>query len=183
MLLPALAATILFFTLNPASAQTALNDGFARDSRQPIDQTLTIESTTTDISNQIKTMQTPVQVPGQVAVPGQAQTQGGAPQNTAAATPCTTSATSLYDSARRDYTSGKTDIAVAEFNDYLRCYGNTELAPNAVVTSGATLQVCPLLDPTIHAEQGGPMADAPQYDCAKSTTTSPRRRPARPRRT
>src|ERR1700745_2868311 len=49
-LLPALAATILFFALNPASAQTALNDGFARDSRQPIDQTYTdhIRKYTTD---------------------------------------------------------------------------------------------------------------------------------------
>ena len=49
-LLPALAATILSFALNPASAQTALNDGFARDSRQPIDQSYTdhIRKYTTD---------------------------------------------------------------------------------------------------------------------------------------
>src|SRR5580704_7493572 len=49
-LLPALAATILSLALNPASAQTLLNDGFARDSRQPIDQAYTdhIRKYTTD---------------------------------------------------------------------------------------------------------------------------------------
>jgi hypothetical protein len=49
-LLPALAATILSLALNPASAQTPLNDGFARDSRQPIDQAYTdhIRKYTTD---------------------------------------------------------------------------------------------------------------------------------------
>jgi hypothetical protein len=39
--LPALAATTLSLTLHPASAQTALNDGFARDSRQPINRAYT----------------------------------------------------------------------------------------------------------------------------------------------
>src|SRR6201987_42993 len=77
-LLPALAATILFFTLNPASAQTALNDGFARDSRQPIDQTYTdrIRKYTTDpqFSSRLvdylpasPTVPTPVKVLGDVA--------------------------------------------------------------------------------------------------------------------
>jgi hypothetical protein len=49
-LLSALAATILSLALHPASAQTALNDGFARDSRQPIDQAYTdhIRKYTTD---------------------------------------------------------------------------------------------------------------------------------------
>ena len=49
-LLPALAATILSLAFHPASAQTALNDGFARDSRQPIDQAYTdhIRKYTTD---------------------------------------------------------------------------------------------------------------------------------------
>src|ERR1700755_928275 len=43
-------ATILSFALHAASAQTGLNDGFARDSRQPIDQTYTdhIRKYTTD---------------------------------------------------------------------------------------------------------------------------------------
>jgi hypothetical protein len=78
LLLPALAATILFFALHPASAQTALNDGFARDSRQPIDQTYTdhIRRYTTDpqFSSRLvdylpasPTVPTPAKVLGDVA--------------------------------------------------------------------------------------------------------------------
>src|SRR5438552_18798183 len=77
-LLPALAATILFFALHPASAQTAVNDGFARDSRQPIDQTYTdhIRKYTTDpqFSSRLvdylpasSTVPTPAKVLGDVA--------------------------------------------------------------------------------------------------------------------
>ena len=44
---------------------------------------------------------------------------------------------------------------------------------NAATTSGTTLLVCPLVYPTIKAEQGGPMADAPQYNCAKKATAQP----------
>jgi Zinc carboxypeptidase len=49
-LLPTLAATILSLALHTASAQTVFSDGFARDSKQPIDQTYTdhIRKYTTD---------------------------------------------------------------------------------------------------------------------------------------
>jgi hypothetical protein len=77
-LLPALVAPILFFALNPASAQTALNNGFARDSRQPIDQMYTdhIRKYTTDpqFSSRLvdylpasSTVPTPAKVLGDVA--------------------------------------------------------------------------------------------------------------------
>lgn len=39
------------------------------------------------------------------------------------------------------------------------------VAAGSATTVGATLEACPLLDPTIHAEQGGPASDAPAYDC------------------
>jgi hypothetical protein len=48
-----------------------------------------------------------------------------------------------------------------------------KVASSSATTSGRTLEACPLTNPTIHAEQGGPMADAPQYDCAKKTTAKP----------
>jgi hypothetical protein len=48
-----------------------------------------------------------------------------------------------------------------------------KVASSSATTTGSTLEVCPLTNPTIHAEQGGPMADAPQYDCAKKTTAQP----------
>jgi len=37
----------------------------------------------------------------------------------------------LYNNGLRDYNSGKYDIAGQEFNDYLKFYGNTDLAGNA----------------------------------------------------
>src|SRR5450432_58876 len=37
----------------------------------------------------------------------------------------------LYNNGLRDYTSGKTDLATQEFNDYLKFYPNTDLAGNA----------------------------------------------------
>src|ERR1700739_1174584 len=77
-LLPAIAATILSFAFHSASAQTAFNDGFARDSRQPIDQAYTdhIRKYTTDpqFSSRLvdylpasATVPTPAKVLGDVA--------------------------------------------------------------------------------------------------------------------
>jgi tol-pal system protein YbgF len=37
----------------------------------------------------------------------------------------------LYNEGLRDYTSGKNDLAVQEFNDYIKFYPNTDLAGNA----------------------------------------------------
>ena len=79
----------------------------------------------TDIDQRIKISQTPIEPPKQDAGTGSGPTTTGPPA------PCSTPPTTLYDSGRRDYTSGKLDLAISEFNDYLRCYGNTDLAPNA----------------------------------------------------
>jgi TolA-binding protein len=43
----------------------------------------------------------------------------------------TVSATDLYNNATRDRSSGKLNLALNEFSDYLKWYGNTELAANA----------------------------------------------------
>jgi TolA-binding protein len=79
-------------------------------------------------------MQQPVPVPqapapggGFAGAPGGSGTAAGVTSNA----PCNMSATNLYNAARSDYSSGKIDLAGPEFADYLRCYGNTELAPNA----------------------------------------------------
>ncbi|HXK05472.1 MAG TPA: tetratricopeptide repeat protein [Verrucomicrobiae bacterium] len=77
----------------------------------------------TDLSQQVKTMQAPPPAPPNA-------TGTGAGQSASTDGPCGP-ASSLYDNALRDYRSGKYDLAVPEFNDYLRCYGNTDLAPNA----------------------------------------------------
>ena len=78
----------------------------------------------TDISNSIKVMQAPPVAPPQ-------PTGGGAPGSNGASDTPPMPAQKLYDTARGDYQGGKYDLAVQEFADYLKYYGNTDLAPNA----------------------------------------------------
>ena len=47
------------------------------------------------------------------------------------------------------------------------------IAPNSAMTPATTLQLCPLLQPINHPDQGGPMSDAPPYDCAHKVTAAP----------
>ena len=77
----------------------------------------------TDITNAVKVMQAP-------PPPAPANTGGGgAPASVSDAPPM--AAGKLYDAARGDYQGGKYDLAIQEFADYLKYYGNTDLAPNA----------------------------------------------------
>ena len=47
-----------------------------------------------------------------------------------------------------------------------------KVAPNSATTPVATLDLCALTTTTISSEQGGPMADAPDYDCSKKVTAA-----------
>jgi hypothetical protein len=47
------------------------------------------------------------------------------------------------------------------------------IAPTTATTPAATLQLCPLAHPAIQLEQGGPMGDAPSFDCTTSVQTGP----------
>ncbi len=83
----------------------------------------------TDVNNAIKVIQQPPVAPppqagqpGQPGQPGQAAAPSDTPPMSAEAT---------YNSARQDYVSGKYDLAVQEFAQYLKYYGNTSYAPNA----------------------------------------------------
>ncbi len=93
-----------------------------------------LQAQLTDINNAIKVLQAPPAPPppaSGTAVPGvQGAVQGAVPGQPAADTP-TVSASDLYANALRDRTSGKLDLALQEFSDYLRWYGNTDLAANA----------------------------------------------------
>jgi len=77
-----------------------------------------------DLNNAVKVLQAPPAAPP----PAAGGTASG--PNAAVETP-TISATDLYNNAMRDRNGGKLDLALSEFNDYLKYYGNTELAPNA----------------------------------------------------
>jgi tol-pal system protein YbgF len=80
----------------------------------------------TDINNAVKVIQQPT-----VAPPQQAGQPGQPIQPAAANDVAPMSAEKMYNAARQDYVSGKYDLAVQEFADYLKYYGNTDYAPNA----------------------------------------------------
>jgi tol-pal system protein YbgF len=59
--------------------------------------------------------------PGSAATPSGASNASGPPPN----------ANTLYENGLRDITGGKYDLARSEFQDYLKYYGDTDLASNA----------------------------------------------------
>ena len=90
-----------------------------------------------DLNNAIKVMAAPAPPPpGANTGVGTGLGPGGAPGVSAPAGDMgggapTMSATDLYNNANRDRNGGKLDLALQEYSDYLRWYGNTDLAPNA----------------------------------------------------
>lgn len=83
-----------------------------------------------DIGNAVKTIQTPAAAPPSGA-PGTTPMQGNGPGAGASNGLPPVPAEQLYQNANRDRNGGNTDLALQEFGDYLKYYGNTELAPNA----------------------------------------------------
>jgi TolA-binding protein len=84
----------------------------------------------TDLNNAVKVLQPPpAPPPPQNTATGPGGVSG--PGGTAVAQEPCMGASDLYSNSNRDRTSGKLDLALQEFGDYLRCYGNTDLAPNA----------------------------------------------------
>jgi tol-pal system protein YbgF len=79
-----------------------------------------------DIGNAVRTIQTPAAAPP----PSPGGGSGLAP-GMAAGAPPPVPAETLYQNANRDRSGGKDDLALQEFSDYLRYYGNSDLAPNA----------------------------------------------------
>ncbi|HKE25799.1 MAG TPA: tetratricopeptide repeat protein [Bryobacteraceae bacterium] len=125
--------------MQPVAGLSARMDGVSNDVRS-LQQAVTdltasmekIQSQLTDLNNAVKLMQTPAAAPpGQGGIPpggAPGMNAGGAPM--AAQTPCMPLG-DLYQSADRDRTAGKLELALTEFQDFLRCYGNTDRAPNA----------------------------------------------------
>jgi tol-pal system protein YbgF len=79
-----------------------------------------IQAQLVDISNSIRTLQAPPAPPPAV----------GAPTSTSGP-PAGVSPTQIYESALRDRSGGNLDLAMQGFEEYLKWYSNTELAPNA----------------------------------------------------
>jgi tol-pal system protein YbgF len=72
-----------------------------------------------DLSNTVKTIQSPPPPPGPAGATG------------STAPPAGLSAKQLYESAMGDRSSGNLDLALRGFEEYLKYFGQTELAPNA----------------------------------------------------
>jgi TolA-binding protein len=92
-----------------------------------------LQQQVTDIGNAVRTIQTPAAAPptgpggaGQVPVPSSGS-GSGAPAGSVPPV----SSDMLYQNANRDRSGGNDDLALQEYNDYLKYYGNTILAPNA----------------------------------------------------
>jgi TolA-binding protein len=80
-----------------------------------------------DIGNALRSIQTPA-APPPSAVPG--SSPGGSAPLSGSTMPPVPAAT-LYQNANRDRNGGNDDLALQEYGDYLKYYGNTDLAPNA----------------------------------------------------
>jgi tol-pal system protein YbgF len=76
-----------------------------------------LDAKLTDISSAVRTLSTPPPPP--------------APTVATNEPPPGVSAESLYQNAFRDYSSGKDDLAMQEFTDYLKYFSDTENAPSA----------------------------------------------------
>jgi tol-pal system protein YbgF len=81
-----------------------------------------------DLQNLINTIKAPPPPP-----PGTTSPLGspGVPETTQAGPPAGMSAEVLYTNAVRDQTTGKYDLAMQEFTDYLKYFSNTQFASNA----------------------------------------------------
>jgi tol-pal system protein YbgF len=79
-----------------------------------------------DIGNAVRTIQTPAAPP-----PATPNGPGAGPGGAASGSIPPVSSETLYQNANRDRSGGKDDLALQEYNDYLKYYGNTDLAPNA----------------------------------------------------
>jgi len=82
-----------------------------------------LEQQMMDLKNAVSTMPSPAAPP-----PGGGVAPGPGPSSSAAPP---ISGETLYQSANRDRLGGKADLALQEFNDYLKYYGEAPLAPAA----------------------------------------------------
>jgi tol-pal system protein YbgF len=87
-----------------------------------------LEAQLVDLNNTMKVLQSrPEPPPGGGSAPGGT----GAPASGGATPPAGMSARQVYDNALRDKQGGSLDLALSGFQEYLKWYGQTELAPNA----------------------------------------------------
>jgi tol-pal system protein YbgF len=88
-----------------------------------------------DLQNTVQSLDAKISggaVPGAGAAPSTTPGSAAAPTGSSpASSSAAPSADTLYSNGLRDITSGKYDLARSEFEDYLKYYGDTDLASNA----------------------------------------------------
>jgi len=118
------------------SRLNSINDNITTLTQAVSDLTSTLnrmQSQINDIKQQLAVMSQPVQPPQNTQpTPGGGPAPSGGGSMPGASAPCPTgSSTETYNAALRDYQGGKSDLAIQEFGEFLRCFGNTDYAPNA----------------------------------------------------
>lgn len=82
-----------------------------------------VQTQLVDLNNTVKVLQSPAAPPPPGGVGALGSASGSPPPGM--------SAKELYDSASRDRSTGNVDLAMQGFQEYLKWYSTTELAPNA----------------------------------------------------
>lgn len=94
-----------------------------------------LDQKVTDLQNALTIMRNPAPPPPGATGTAPAPDAGAAPApgpGVASGGACTgASADALYSNATRDYMGGSYDIALQEYSDYVKCFNNTQFAPNA----------------------------------------------------
>ena len=93
-----------------------------------------LKETIGELSGQLKKLDTRVQdvkdtIDAKLAAPPPPAPVGAAAGS--ATPPAGMTAEKLYENARKDQAGGRSDLALAQFQDFLRWYGNTDIAVNA----------------------------------------------------
>jgi len=103
-----------------------------RENVSAMNETLTkVQAQLVDLNNAVKVLQAPPAPPPPAGGPGGGGPPGTATGGPASGPPAGMSAAQLYQSATADRSRGNVDLALAGFQEYLKWYGTTELAPNA----------------------------------------------------
>jgi TolA-binding protein len=122
--------------VTPVASLSTRLDGMDQDMRA-LQQNVTdlnglvnkLQQSMNDLNHAVAILQAPPPPPpAPVTVPGMGG--GGTAAAAPAPAPCPP-ATQLYADANRDRTGAKYDLALTEYADYLRCYGNGDMAPNS----------------------------------------------------
>lgn len=113
-----------------AATQENINDMVSRLGR--------LEQKIVDLENAVKVMQSPSAPP-----PGAPQPAGGLPPGM--------TAEGLFQNASSDQLSGKNDLALQEYRDYLKYFGNTQMAATAQLHIGELLLADGSVDDAVQA--------------------------------